>query len=130
MLLFDGGLPAWKLARLPLDGSEAAPENFAEGEALKAMMGAKPTSQLVDLRPPDAAKQAPLKKALAATVDDVVAKAKGVQKPLLLIAEHELQARIARQRLIDAAVPADRIFVVRGGKTAVDQAALIAPPTR
>lgn len=123
MLLFEEGIPGWKVARLPLDGTEAVAEKYIQGEELKALLTAKPPPEVIDLRSPAEAKQSPLKGARAASVEDAAKVAKGAGRPLLLVASHELLGRIARLRLIEAAVPADQVFVVRGGKAALDAAA-------
>ena len=122
MLLFEGGIPAWQSARMPMDGTEAPPEKYAEAAELKQLLSAKPPPQLVDLRSSAAAKAAPLKGALVTPGEKLISKLKGTKKVLLLVADQDLEARIVRSRLIAAQIPAEQIFVVRGGKRALDEA--------
>ena len=123
MLLFEEGIPGWRTARFALDGAEAATEKFAEASDLKTMLHARPPAQLVDLRASAVAKRSPIKGALQVSLDDLTVKLKAPLKgPLLLVADHELLARNARLKLVEAGLPPGEIFVIRGGKPSLDQA--------
>ena len=98
---------------MPVDGSEAVAENFIEGDALTSILRAKQPGRVVDLRAPAARAKAPLAGSQTVTLEDLAAGLKGNTLPVLLVADHEVFARTARQKLIELAVPSGQIFVVR-----------------
>lgn len=107
---------------MPVDGSEAVAENFIEGDALTSILRAKQPGRVVDLRAAAARAKAPLAGSQTVTLEDLAAGLKGNTLPVLLVADHEVFARAARQKLIELAVPSGQIFVVRGGAAAIQQA--------